>query len=323
MGYGWRPIINMPQLKVAFFTEAGSTRGMGHLMRCYALYDYFKKQSHIVDFFLDSDINYDYKLQKIHYFTWENFFLDEKYDIIFIDSYLAPRIIYEIMADNAKIPIFIDDYARIDYPRGVILNFSPNAEDFFPNKNPIHTYLLGLKFLPLRPELNIVQPKKREQIFISLGGSDIKNYSYEIVKALQHMNIPLIVTINDYDIANQIALYENTHILFKPSDEEFVMSMKESTIAITTASMTVYELAFMQIPSIIIAVSHNQLIGAEHFIRHSLAYKLLDMESEAWDRVLECYLQEFLITPFRPKNNYVDGRGADRIYKSIKEVYHL
>ena len=310
----------MPQLKVAFFTEAGSTRGMGHLMRCYALYDYFKKQSHIVDFFLDSDINYDYKLQKIHYFTWENFFLDEKYDIIFIDSYLAPRIIYEIMADNAKIPIFIDDYARIDYPRGVILNFSPNAEDFFPNKNPIHTYLLGLKFLPLRPELNIVQPKKREQIFISLGGSDIKNYSYEIVKALQHMNIPLIVTINDYDIANQIALYENTHILFKPSDEEFVMSMKESTIAITTASMTVYELAFMQIPTIIIAVSEDQLIGSKQLIEHSLAFKLLNMDDIEWSKTLEYYLLGLFNTPFFPSKHLVDGKGVERIYETIKDL---
>jgi len=56
----------MKKSNIAFLTEAGTNRGMGHLVRTYAIATYFKRYYHI-DFFLDSDIKYD-KFQNIQYF---------------------------------------------------------------------------------------------------------------------------------------------------------------------------------------------------------------------------------------------------------------
>lgn len=310
----------MPLLKVAFFTEAGSTRGMGHLMRCYAIYEYFKKNNHTVKFFLDSDVNYNYKFEKINYFTWCNFFIDQKYDIIFIDSYLADIKVYEMISAEANIAVFIDDYARLNYPKGTILNFAPKAMDFFKNKLPYHIYLLGLKYLPLRKQLNDIKTNKRNQIFISLGGSDIKNYSYEVIDTLQYIGLPLIITVNDYDMANKIALCHNTHIIFRPSDEELIISMQESSMAISTASMTLYELAYLNIPSIIIAASKSQTIGANQLIQYKLAYALLDMESTKWKTTLKNYVNALSNKPFDMDKKLIDGKGVERIYNTIKDL---
>ena len=58
-------------MKIAFFTEAGSEKGMGHLIRCKTIANEFEQNNIEINFFLDSDIKYDYKFKNLTYFKWE------------------------------------------------------------------------------------------------------------------------------------------------------------------------------------------------------------------------------------------------------------
>lgn len=306
-------------IKAAFYTEAGTARGMGHLIRLHTIYKEFKKKKIESDFFLDSDINYSYICQDIQYFNWKSFSLDNNYDIIFIDSYEANFDIYTTIQKHAKIAIYIDDYGRLNYPQGVIINFAPDSNElFFNKKKQKHTYLLGIDFVPIRESFLHIKPNKQsKQLFLMLGGNDIKSLSKIILNTLQNIHIPKIVVVNDKNLINELQDI-NTKILYKPDNKELIQYMANSTIAISTASMTIYELAYFQIPTIIIAVSKNQSIGAVQLIKHQLASHFIDIQKNNWQNKLKKSIQQIDDTPLLTQK--VDGNGVKRIYNKVLQL---
>lgn len=311
-------------LKAAFFTEAGTKRGMGHLIRCYCIYETFKQNNIKSSFFLDSDMNYNYKFNDIKYFKWNELNFENNYDIVFIDSYEAPKKLYDSLSKKVKLLISIDDYGRLKYPKGIIINFAPDSDKlFFQNKKNTSSYLLGLDYIPIRKEFLQTKVQKQQQIFIMLGGNDIANLSEEILSSLNNLNILKIVVTNSQQKIKKLSSFNNIKILYKPNDNELIKAMASSSLAISTASMTLYELSYLNIPSIIVAINYNQKIGAFQSIKYNLAVKLLDIEQNNWKEELYNYIEQ---NKFRDKINttpVIDGKGVKRIFDKIKEVFNL
>jgi len=311
----------MELIKVAFFTEAGSKRGMGHLTRLYAIYEEFVANKIESVFFLDSDIDYRYKYPDILYFTWDRFLLYNKYDIVFIDSYEADIYVYNKTSNSAKIGVYIDDYARLKYSKGVIINFAPDAKKlFYPHEKKEHHYLLGLDYLPLRKAISdITDIKKREQLFIMLGGVDVKNLSLKIIQGLSSLKIRKVVVSNDRQIADKLQKYPNVEVLFQPEDKKLITSMAESSLAISTASMSVYELAYLETPTIIVATAKNQEMGAKQFVNHKLAVCFVDINSVNWLEKLrdEAYLHYSRKMQINPN---ISGDGRKKIIQHVLKL---
>lgn len=305
--------------KIAFYTEAGSQRGMGHLIRCYSLYEEFKRYGIIGSFFLDSDIDFSYKFSDLHPFIWDEFHIDDTYDIVFIDSYEASIDIYNTIAKSARVPVFIDDYGRLEYPKGVIVNFAPDAEAlFFRDKDPENIYLLGVDYIPLRRAILTATKKKEHQLFIMLGGSDTYNLSPTILKTIQDIPIKKVIVVNNQKVAETLHSYPNVIVLNKPSDEELISEMAKSSMAISTASMTLYELAYFNIPTIIFALSENQKIGSLQLLKHHLASHLVDVTDPHWTRHLKLYLPILNTTYIQ---STIDGKGTNRIVEFIIRMF--
>ena len=310
----------MDKLRVAFFTEAGSTRGMGHLVRTYTLYKKALSLNLTADFYLDSNINYNYSFANLIPFSFEDFKIEKEYDIIFIDSYIAPLEIYNTIANNCKVPVYIDDYARLDYPQGVIINFAPDAKKlFFQTEKEKHIYLLGLPYLLLREEIIKASGKKKNQIFIMLGGSDTQGLSLKIIQSLQSLHIHKVIVCNDKATLQILQNYKNTTILYKPEDKTLINSMAESNLAITTASMSVYELAYLKTPCIIISVAKNQNIGIKQYLKHKLAVCFVDITKDQWKTKMLQSTQKFLNT--RVSINQEITQNAS--YKIFNKVIQL
>ena len=303
-------------LKVAFFTEAGTKRGLGHLVRSYTIYKKFQSLKINSSFFVDSDIDLSYKFSDLNYFKWHEFFIKESYDIIFIDSYEAKLQIYETISNSCRIAVYLDDYKRLSYPKGVILNFSPDANSvLYKEKSSLYTYLLGVEYIPIREEFLNSSLAKKEQLFIMLGGSDTANLSTTIAKHLDDNPISKVIVTNSQKTAKELNRFKNSTILFQPSDEELITYMSSSSIAISTASMTLYELAYLQIPTIIIAVSKNQEIGAPSLIKHNIATQFISIEESDWLYQLSTALKNIKLSSKR-----VDGKGTQRVINKILEL---
>ena len=278
----------MNNLQVSFYTEAGSKRGMGHLIRCYTIYQKFKDMGIKSAFFLDSDVDYRYKFNDIEYFKWEEFAFDNEVNILFIDRYEADIELYNKISKCIKVPVYKDNYH----------------------------YLLGLDFIPLREEFLYTNIKKENQLFIMLGGSDIANLSLEIIDILKNVDIKKIIVSNNELIKKKLSNYKNVEVLYKPNDIELIKKMSISKFAISTASMTIYELAYCQIPTIILAVDKNQELGAKQLIKYNLAVSFIDIKSITWKNNMMIKVNE-LIKSNLPSNNIVDGRGTQRIVDKI------
>ena len=311
----------MRDIRVAFFTEAGYSRGMGHLIRSFTISKKFKSSGIKTFLFLDSDESFDDKFKDIMYFSWKDFELIEDYDIIFIDSYEADIEVYRKIANACKVAVYVDDFKRLDYPKGVILNFSPDAgELFYKDKKERHSYLLGLEYLPIRDEFVSKKRVKKKKMFIMLGGSDVANLSLDLIGALKDIEIKKLIISNDNNVVKNLEKYEDVEVLYKPSAAQLARAMASSSVAISTASMGAYELAYFKIPTIIIAVAKNQETGVSQFIKHNLASGSISIKNNSWKKDIKNKI-EFILE----KNNYhtgnsIDGSGANNIANKVLEL---
>ncbi|MCT7584216.1 hypothetical protein N5U55_08850 [Aliarcobacter butzleri] len=305
-------------MKIAFFTEAGSERGMGHLIRCQTIANQFEQNNIEINFFLDSDLNYDYKFKNLIYFKWNELDINIHYDAIFIDSYEATEEIYNTLQKKTNLGIYIDDYERINYPKGTIVNFAPDSKElFFKNKNKDSEYLLGLDYIPIRKNfLKYENIKKEKKLFIMLGGNDIANLSIAIIEALKNIDIKKVIVSNNEMASNKLSTYNNVEVLFKPKDEILIKEMASSSYSISTASMSLYELSFLQIPTIIIAVSQNQITGVSQMLKNKLAISYVDTMQLNWEKNISFQLKN-LMEYKQIVDNQIDGLGVKRIYEHI------
>jgi len=307
--------------KVAFFSEAGLKRGLGHFIRSYTICSKFKSLGFETDFFVDSDIDLSDRYSDVQYFKWQDFSLENKYHIIFIDSYEADISIYEMISKSSQVAVYLDDYKRLAYPKGLIINFSPDADEkFYKYKNPSNRYLLGLDYIPIREVFFKTSSVKKESLFIMLGGSDVLNLTHKITQYFEDMDIPKVVVINNKNSIKALKHLQNTTVLYKPSDEMLISYMKRAKLAISTASMSLYELSFLSVPTIIIATSADQLIGAHALEKHHLAIKYVDIENNNWLDDLKDAVNTIVIGSERPPMTKIDGLGTQRIVDKIMEL---
>ena len=261
-------------MKVSIVTEGFQNTGYGHITRCLSLYQAFEEKKFDTTFFVNGDesaVNYlagsNHKI--INWLTHPTKLFAEVSgsDILIIDSYHAGKEYYETLSKLCKVSLFIDDFLRLDYPAGIILNGTINAETFSYKKNPGCDYLLGAKYIPIRKEFWDVQPRKFDQnlssVLITFGGQDIKNLTIPTVKAIQN-NFPVLqkkVVIGNGE-ANKKEFEklkdELTDIYFSVDASQMKELMLSSDAAITAAGQTLYELAATSTPAIAISVADNQ-----------------------------------------------------------------
>jgi len=266
-------------LKVYIITEASCNIGFGHLSRCSSLYEGFMEK-HITPCFIingDESINQLIKDKNFILFDWvkdSNKLFEEisGADIVIIDSYLAIHSIYEKISQIVKIPIFIDDNLRLDYPSGIIINGSVFAKKLnYPDAQGV-VYLLGSEYLMLKKEFWNVLVKKinkdLKKIMITFGGEDIRNLTLGILKKLINSfpNIKKKVIIGrGFQNIKKIEkfLNKNCELIYYPATDEMINAMMESDIAISAGGQTLYELASIGVPAISVAVVENQRINAK------------------------------------------------------------
>ncbi|MCA9409392.1 MAG: UDP-2,4-diacetamido-2,4,6-trideoxy-beta-L-altropyranose hydrolase, partial [Candidatus Omnitrophica bacterium] len=151
-------------MKVLILTEGSPEIGFGHITRCTAIRQALMKvdpeietkmvilspgnaQKFLGDYLSDADI-FDW-----HSSREQTKILAQKYDVVIVDSYLAPVSIYEMLSQQLDGKLFmIDDYNRIDYPQGTVISPSIYGDQILYKQKEGVQYLLGRKYVILRRE---------------------------------------------------------------------------------------------------------------------------------------------------------------------------
>jgi len=328
-------------LRVYILTEGSSSIGFGHVTRCLSLYQAFEEKDIKPKFFINGDDSViglvkstDYEITDWLKMRQEVFERIKDSDIVIIDSYLADKEFYEYLSKLVKLPVYIDDNKRIDYPKGIVINGNIHAKDLnYPEKEGI-IYLLGTKYTPLRREFWEVPEKEIrdtvQSIMITFGGDDVRNMTPKVLKLLSENYPELkknVIIGKGFCNVNEIktAADRNTNLIYYPDAEQMKQVMLDSDIAISAGGQTLYELARVGVPAIVIIVADNQIGSVKGWENVGFAQILGIWQEETLLEKLEMTLK-FLKSFKVRKNTYnlgrkmVNGKGSLQI---VEYLLHL
>lgn len=334
-------------MKVIILTEGSKKQGLGHIIRCIAVYDSFVQIGIEPYMYINCEDDLSDILGGFCYETF-NWLKDRKCilkkinnsDVVIIDSYLADLDFYKEVSCVIKLPVYIDDNERIDYPKGIVLNFNIYGGWTNKGKEDKRSYILGTKYIPLRKVFveslkeNIIKSDQVKQILLMFGGNDVGNLAPQVLEILQkdkYSSIKKILisgkmTSEIEGISNVID--SNTEILYKPSPDIIAETMISSDMAISSAGMTLYELAYCQIPTIAIAVADNQRDGLNEFVKENFISEFLSVNEpdlfSKLENLMDFYIDNFSKVKQTAKigRHIVDGLGSQRIASEIVNTFN-
>jgi len=262
--------------------------GLGHITRCISLYEAFEERGASPVLIVSGNNEDESILHGKNYeiLEWlerrdEIVNLIDGADVVVVDSYRAPFEFYDVLSRIVRVPVYLDDYRRLDYPRGVVVNGAINAEGIeYPRKEGL-LYLLGTAYTPLRkafwgvPGIRI--RNNLETIMVTFGGSDTRNMTPRILKLLTEEYPSLVKKVvigKGFMHSDEIDRIcdERTELIYGPDDAMIIKTMQESDIALSAAGQSLYELARIGTPTIAVGIADNQSHNIAGWIKEGFIY---------------------------------------------------
>lgn len=326
-------------IRVIIVTEGGVNSGFGHITRCTSLYQAFEDQGVLPEFIVNGDETVKELLAGLNFkiLNWlkdRGSFLNllQTIDIVVIDSYHADYDFYRMISEAVRIPVYIDDNKRIDYPSGVVLNGGINADELnYPLRSGI-SYLLGAQYIFLRKEFRGVSEKniiKREisEVMITFGGDDSKRMTSKILSVLiKHYPkvIKNVIIGKGFKNIKELEKLKDagTNLIYYPDGNGMKKVMLDSDIAISAGGQTLYELARVGVPTIAIATADNQLNNIEGLKKAGFIEYAGWWEDEAVLQNIVKKIELLKDSALRDEmaeigRSLVDGQGARRVVEEI------
>jgi len=228
--------------------------------------------------------------------------------------------------------LVIDDLSHLSHYSGdVILNQNVYAHKLKYNCNAETRLLMGSGYALLRSEFLYWSnwrrnfPEMARRVLVSFGGSDSTNQTLKVIQAMKNVNadsleVVVVIGANNphYLVVNSEACSEQHSIQIKQNVTDMPKLMAWADIAITAGGSTCWELAFMQLPSLIVTTAENQRYVAPELQKRGVSSSL-----GWWDQVRSEELTEAVESLINNRNlrevmgqrgrELVDGRGVARV----------
>ncbi|QWR78172.1 UDP-2,4-diacetamido-2,4,6-trideoxy-beta-L-altropyranose hydrolase [Candidatus Magnetomonas plexicatena] len=334
-----------------FRADSSKETGTGHVMRCLALAEALKDLGTEIVFitYCQSDALIErledsgfrvYRLKSC-YPDSESIeesigYLNQFKDCwVVCDGLLFDHKYYEIIKTLGFKLLVIDDMAREPfYNADIVLNQNLHGLDLTYNCAPGTRLLLGNEFVILRREfLKYIGIKKKfnselTRILVTLGGMDSNNYTEKILLTIKDMLSAnqvkealelTVVTGGGNRYADRIRAIDmpvpTTHLHNAANMPEL---MHTHDIAITSGGTTVWELAFMGVPSIV-----GRTAPIEDYLVNGLSKNGLFVDAGWYETLDEGHFIRTLLTLIHDKElqkemsvkaqSLIDGRAIDKL----------
>jgi len=308
---------------ITIWTPINSESGFGHFYRMLGLYEKLLEEKIDVSYFTNDDYIVLNNVNVIHNKTEKideiiKFLQNHSIKIIVIDNYDVNQHNIKILNKFFKI-IYFD--AKFENPEtDVIINFNPFSVDKYHKKNPNTEYFLGLEHMIYRKELKDVKDVKvnMNEIFISIGGSDIEHITYKLLTYLStpmHYNIILGkgCSLEYYhQVATKLKSLGLKYSLYQQPNNYFEL-LARSEFAIISCSTTVYEVSYFAKAFIAINVVKNQNILEKYLTLHKIDTLPIDKLEQITDIIEN---KRFKI--LRNKNIWKENKYS--LFQYIKKV---
>lgn len=341
-------------MRIAFRVDASRSIGFGHLVRCLALAEQFRRHNEIEPVIITSDqsvimdqynvrqLNVDYQNYCGSDYLYENIdaevgelievLLSEKIDVLIVDHYGVTNEYFDNIKNYVKVLVYIDDLNREPYNVDVIVNGNCYADEMIYSNKIV---LTGTQHCLLRDEFrkktNRTIRRECKKIYVTSGGSDPLDFTVKIIELLKPVQQIAVGVIIGKGFTNEEKIIKMIH-----GDTKFFLchnvnmkeAMEESDLFITSSGSILYELAVTGTPSISYVLSFDQkrLADKMHMLGTTYNNKefahLSDSEFYCiFNEVSESYSirKEMSINGKR----VVDGLGCYRVYEAIVKYYNM
>lgn len=256
---------------------------------------------------------------------------------VVVDGYHFPLSLCAMLQSAGLHVLWVDDFG-IAEPFGpeLLLNQNLGATPaWYPQLAPHTEPLLGPGYALLRREFASWRewarpiPEQARRLLITLGGSDPANATAKTIAALKLLGpaAPVATLLagaaNPHFDSLAQALQGTPHQLLRQA-EDMPARMAEADVAIAAGGTTVWELAFMGLPALLLCLAENQRHNCRELARAGAAVDLgwhEDVTPETLADALAALVQE---APRRAamsaaSRQLVDGRGTERVHLHLRE----
>lgn len=324
-------------MKLCILTEGFAYTGYGHVVRCLAIARKFRQYHISVSFFINGDENVLSMLSEfsVESIAWQKDTISlreklESVDILLIDSYIASKSTYYFLQSIVPFCIYLDDFNRLDYPPGVIVNGTVGVEALPYNFEKNRFYLLGKDYVILRDEFKGIRHEKIisseiSSILVTFGGTDPLNVTPRILKVLVESfpqwekRIVIGAAFKSNEVIESLA-DKRTKLYFNVSAIQMRDLMLSSDVAISASGQTINELAVTGLPAIVFKVAENQSYNISGWMRYGFIETYIDAINGWKDEDLVEALH--LLLPIKKRRLLsicgqvlMDAEGGDRLVR--------
>ncbi len=341
------------RLNVVFRVDSSIQIGLGHLMRCIALADEFKRQGCDVTFLcraLEGNLielveHNMIVLKKNNEFQSDDLYLSwlgateeqdaaqtikamsQVTDLLVVDSYALGKHWHQRLRAHSKKILVIDDLADRHFDCDIVLNQNIGVEEkVYEGKLPKDCeLLLGCNYALLRPEFSetraaALEKRRRnteiENVLISLGGSDIDNVTYDILQQVDsNFNIVVVLGKTSPNV-NMIKAYaENRNIEIIVGANNMSELMLNADIAIGAGGSTSWERCCLGLPTLLCVLADNQKDAAKRLEDLGAAIIIEDLRADLQ------FMVENPVCRINISDNakaICDGLGCKRVVNHVK-----
>ncbi len=252
-----------------------------------------------------------------------------------IDGYhFRPEYVRELHRSGVQVCAFDDDGRFAEYCADLVLNQNLGASgDLYPRRQLYTNLLLGTKYALLRPEFLQTErsreiPVLARRLLVSMGGADADNVTKLVMHALGELDCEMETTIvvgsgnQHYEQLLRIAeRLPRVRLLRNPPD--MAAFMRQSDLALSAAGSTCWELAYLGVPMVLIALANNQRGIATALAQRGAAINLgwqADLSPTQIARTINQLAPNVLQRRAMSEvgRSLVDGRGAERVVNAIR-----
>ena len=330
-------------MRLLILTEGFQYTGYGHVTRCMAIAQAFQTRGIEVMFLVNGDTNVASILQNysLQTFDWQHEMgrlkdVLENVQFVLIDSYKASLDLYEFVHRHVSVCVYLDDFNRLEYPSGIIMNGTVEAELIPYPKKENQVYLLGKDYIILREPFKYdFQTKKTADkistVLITFGGTDPLNLTTTVLSKVSDCfgdaKKIVILGASFSHIEEVKALADRQTELYHNVDAETMKRLMQSAdLAISAAGQTINELAITGLPSIIFKVADNQEYNISGWKRLGFIDSYIDA-TQVWssdylvkqiekmeDPAIRTWVSEL-------GKKLIDGKGCERLVKNTLLLY--
>lgn len=334
-------------MNLVFYTYGNHEMGMGHIYRSAALISAFERKLKVVS---PTFLSMDYKdgISKIQEFGYPIFKvplgLSEQQEIEYYSGILAslqPKVLVAdalqitpakmaIFRDHSKYLISIDDIGDgrllADLAINVLYQPITKSNDFMELRDLSYLILREECSAHVRPTMTIKPIVRR--ILVTQGGSDTYGVTVKITRALEEVNntVEIILLLGSAfkhgKELQTVTQNSRRHFTIKRGVKDVISLFSQCDLAITGAGVTLFELAAIGVPCIVLTQEYKEIETANRVERCGFIKNLGLSENVSEEDIYRSVSTLLGDYPSRKEMSQrsretIDGLGGERIVNII------